>query len=361
MKIVHLAPYAPHAAGIYEAARDMLRADVQAGRDACFVDTGPHSLDGKHLGAQIGKADDRGGFRLVTADPSAVDSADVIVQHTGCPDAWTVRTQAPIIFVVHGRPLASYRFEMLGRGDSYSVYCRLAQWPRIKAMVHFWPEFEAYWRPMLAGKDCCIPAPPIDASRFAPDGETHVIEGRHRGAINGLICDSWREDIDIFEVFHGALEAARRVQGLVWHFYGCDRADGPWTHLFRALERIGAMGSRNGRHTDMDRHYRAHDFVLSPQRIVTRTIGEALCCGLPVVAAHKCSATPYTADIQNPHSVAEAVQRVVARIEADRAALRSECLDTAKRFSLDAYAKAIGDVYNKALGRMPLVPEGVQV
>lgn len=356
MKIVHLAPFAPHAAGIYEAARDMLRADLMAGRDACFVDTGPHSTLGEPLPAKVGAVDDRGGFRLVTADPSEIDSADLIVQHTGAPDGWTVRTQAPIVFIVHGRPLASYRFEMLGRGNSYSVYCGLSCWPRVKAMVHFWPEFEAYWRPMLNGKDCCIPAPPIDAARFAPEGETHKIDGKHRGTLNALVCDSWREDIDIFEVFHGALEAARRIPGLVWHFYGCDRADGPWTQLFAALGRIGALGSRNGRHTHMDRHYRAYDLMLSPQRIVTRTIGEALCCGLPVVAAQKCSATPYTADIQNPHSVADAVQRVVGRIETDCEALKSECLDTAKRFSLDAYAKAIGDVYNKALGRLPLVP-----
>lgn len=345
MKIVHFGPFGPNAAGIYEAARDMVRADTLAGHDVQFVDTGLQ-IGAERLPGKVGAVDDRGGFQLVTAAADASDSADVLVCHTGVPDGWIARTQAPIVWILHGRPLAAFRYEQRTGVASYTCYQQVSHWPRSKRLVHFWPEFAPYWDAIFPqGKQVAFEFPPIDGDRFNPNGEAHEIEGRHRGQYNGLICDSWREDVDCFEIANGALEAARHNRDLSWHFYGMQEPLGPWEPLLAALRKMGSLGEVCGRMPDMERVYRGMDFVLTPHRIVTRVIGESLCCGTPVVAARGCKVTPATADPSEPHSVAQAVQGIVCEIDKDSDAIRAGCLLAAERFSLQAYATRMTGIY----------------
>lgn len=325
----------------------MVRADLLAGHGVELVDVGV-TVGTTREPAQIGAVDDRGGFRLVTAPPSCLDWADVIVCHTGVPDAWVVRSQAPMVWILHGRPLAAFRLEEQSRGAlrSYSLYAEVAAWPRVRRLVSFWPEFAPYWQPLLpADKLVTLDYPACDGERFSPTGEAHEIPAVHRGRLNGLICDSQREDIDLFEILHGAIAASRRTPGLRWHLCGVEQRDGPWGHLLDAMRRAGALGEVVGRIANIECMYRAVDLVLTPHRIVTRVISEALCCGTSIVAAQGCTVTPFTMRPDSPSSVADAVEEAAMTEPGLR---RRMAITESQRFNLRAFGAAMTDVYEQA-------------
>jgi glycosyltransferase involved in cell wall biosynthesis len=272
------------------------------------------------------------------------------MMHTGCPNEWVVTTQAPFVWVVHGTPLAAFRAEQSNGHKSYSLYAGAAQWPRTKAMVYFWPEFKPYWDVVFPPeKSVILDFPPVDRERFSPDGEAYEIPRFQRGRYNGLICDSWRDDSDILELTHGALEAGRRIQGLTWHIYAVPNPTGPFEYLISALRKAGMLGTVGGRLPDMEQVYRGFDFVLSARRSISRVIAEALCCGTPVIAARKCTAASMWIDPEDPDEVASAVQALVNRLENDRDALQAETDRLAERFDLASYGQAMTRLYESIL------------
>jgi len=361
MEIVHFAPFGPNRAGIYEAARDMVRADTQRGHFTNFVDVGPVRNDGVQEKAQVGVVDDRGGFALVTMPPHWADTADLLVYHTGVPDGWVVRNEAPIITVIHGRPLAVFRPEQNGAPsrNGYTLLHSLGQWPRLKKAVYFWPEFTPYWRNILPEEKLApIDFPPIDLKRFTPDGPVHEFSQEHRGRWNALIADAWREDVDIFEIANGAIEAVKRRPGLKIHCYSVETVAEPvghvapcWQVLLDALAYWGGCGELNGRQPGLEQVYRAVDFVMSPNRIVTRIIGESLASGVPVLAPRGCKVTPYQADIFDPEEVGVVAAQIIHDLEEDREGVKARCRQTAERlFSLERYGEAIEAVYQEVAG-----------
>lgn len=335
----------------------MVRADVMRGHLATFVDVGPSLSNGTQQPARIGQVDNRGGFRLVTSPPEWADSADLIVYHTGAPDGWVARNQAPIVWVVHGRPLASFRPEQNNSPlHSYSLYATVAAWPRVKKMLYFWPEFTPYWEVILpASKLAPLDWPAIDLERFSPDGPKHEFSQQHRGRWNALICDSWRQDIDCFEITSGAIEAAKLIPGLKVHFYSIETVPGTnvlqpcWDLLTTGLRRLGSLGELSGRQNDMEQVYRAVDFVMTPNRIVTRVVGEALACGIPVLAPHGCKVTPWQADMGDPHDIARVTVQLVNALQSDSVAVKKECLHTARQFGLARFGQAVEQVYQEAI------------
>ena len=336
----------------------MVRADTERGHLVSFVDVGPTDNLGAQEPAQVGAIDDRGGFRLATMPPDWADTADLFVYHTGVPDNWVVRSQAPIVLVVHGRPLAVFRPEqnqVPGR-NGYSLLNLLGKWPRVKKALYFWPEFTPYWRNIFPEEKLApLDYPPVDLKRFTPDGEKHEFAQEHRGRLNALIADAWREDVDCFEIANGAIEAAKRIPGLRVHFYSVETLPGTvnlthcWSLLMSELAYRGAVGEVNGRQPNMDQVYRAVDFVLSPNRIVTRITGEALACGVPVIAPHGCKVTPYTCDVFDPEAVGEVAERLAQDLRNDRGAVRAACLQMAQLFSLERYGEAVDRVYQEAV------------
>ena len=351
MNIVHVAPYGPNLAGIYEAARDMVRADVNQGHQAFFVDAGAQPVGSPNRNpCQIGAVDDRAGFSIITVSPDVCNSADVIMLHTGCDNQWLVWNQAPIIMVVHGTPIAAFRVEQRGPHTSYSVYTVGASWPRVKAMLYFWPEFRPYWDVVFPPeKSVVFDYPPIDQARFSSksNGDEWEIPRFQRGQYNGLICDSWREDSDILEIVHGAMEASRRIQGLTWHIYAANQPLGPYEHIVAEMRKHGWLGTIAGRRPDMEQVYRSFDFVLSGRRSVSRVIAEALSCGTPVIADRGCTAANYAADKESPTDVAGAVQALVGRLDNDKEDLKREALAISERFNLGTYGQAISKVYEQ--------------
>lgn len=347
MRIAHIAPFAPCRCGLYEAARDMVRADIISGNEVYFIDSGITVSD-KREQPIVGGVDDRAGLKVITAHPNDIKLADAIVLHTGIQDEWLVGIQAPIIWVIHARPLAAFRLEQ-NKGIKTFFYASIAKQQQIKKFIYFWPEYKPFW-------DIAIPEekthifdyPVVDQFRFMPNGEKHVIENEHAGEINGLICDSWREDIDLYETVCGAIEAAQNIPGLKWHLYAFDNPlPECWVYLINELKKLGAMGELCSRMPDMEKVYRGFDFLLTPHRIVTRVIGEALSCGLPIIASDGCKVAQETATICDPYSVSEAVQRMVNRLNESRTDIRELALAESKKFDLVNYGVQMNKLYQE--------------
>ncbi len=349
MNIVHFAPFAPNGCGLYEAARDMIVADKVFGHESNLVDTGATVNGEAAVQGEVGKIDARGMTEVITASPDVAMYADVLIAHTGVPDPWISKCQAPLIWMLHGRPQACFQPEQFGRGHSFSLINMLASWPRVKAMVTFWPYHEKFWLPIIPReKLICFQAPPVDCSRFAVTGKTHdySIMGDE---INVVLADSWREDVDLYEITNGVIEFARREQGVKFHFYGVDGPPACWEYLFNDLRMYGALGEIWARRPGMDEVYRAADVILSPHRITTRVIAEALCCGTPVVAAQGCSHATWTCDPGNPDSVATALSRAIKQIKKSPQAVKKRVKKVSKEFSLAVYAGCMNELISKVL------------
>lgn len=347
MRIVHFAPFAPCGCGLYEAARDMVIADRLAGHDANLVDTGP-TIKGVHSPGKAGQVDNRGGSEVISADPGVAFRADVLVAHAGYLDQWIVQTQAPVIWILHGRPAACFRPEQFGDGNSYSCLASIAQWPRVRKMVTFWSHHMPFWRPIVPPeKLICLGGPPVDGRRFSPDGPRHDF-GELGSTWNVAIAESWREDVDTYEVTHGALEAAREIKGVRFHFYGMETPlPQCWEYLLADFRRLGALGEVWARRPNIEEIYRAADIVLSPQRIATRIVAEALSCGTPVIAANGCECATATVAPDEPEQVAAEIRRLIFELDSDAARVQANVRSSAQGFSLSRYSRAMNELYER--------------
>jgi len=345
MKIAHYAPFAPNACGLYEAARDMIVADGQSGLSSCLVDTGI-TVNGerRNTPGEAGKLDERGGTRVVTVTPEEALSADIIMAHTGIPDNWIVGSQSPIIWILHGRPTACFIPEQYDRGSSYTLLSKIAKWSRIKAMITFWPYHMPFWKAIIPEeKLVCFDAPPIDGDRFSPNGKKHKF--KVTGEINVVFADTPREDVNPFEVIHGALEVAKRRTDVVFHFYGLPNPLKCWEVLLLQFKHLNALGDVWARKTDMEEVFRAADLVVSPHRITTRIIGEALSCGTPVIAAEGCEYATWTCDPGDPVYVDNIIELAIEEHKKHLV----DVINSANDFSLNNYNKHIRTVYEGIL------------
>lgn len=348
VRIAHFAPYAPHMAGIYEAARDFVRADRQAGRIAEFVDTGA-TMGGTRQPAQVGAVDERPGFALQTVARTAVEDFDLFVVHDDPGYQFLRRNTAPIVAVIHGRPLASRES---GGWDFVSTF---ASWERTRKLVTLWPRHLNFWAAVVPPEKLrALPAPPIDQEQFSATGPAHEFEPADRGEFNVLVADSWRE-IDPWEMMHGLLLAAPRIPGLKVHTYAAEPVGDPpqiprsWDYLFQAMHRAGIRGEVCGRKPSLDAVYRACDLVASPHVIATRIVGEALSCGTGLLAARGNDFAQFTCDPGDPEDVAGSLVRAWESWKRFGRGLDGLVREAATAFSLGRFSEAIGRVYQEAL------------
>lgn len=261
--------------------------------------------------------------------------------------------------MLHGRPLACFRPEQNSKNHSrsYSLIAELAAWPRVKYMVTMWPDHVPFWRPIVpCRKLYCLDAPPIDERRFCAEGEEHNVGPAHRGDFNILIADSWREDIDVYEIAHAPLFAASKIRNMRVHFYAVETPLGPWEHIFTAYRKAGILGEVCARMPDMEKVYRSMDCLLTPHRIATRVMAEALSCGLPVVGGLGCKWTSYTGSPESPQSVAEALVRCYQDWKLSPAEVNKMALQTASSFRLQRYIDAMNPIYKSIIHATELLP-----
>lgn len=347
MNIAHFASFAPHACGLYEAARDMIVADRIAGHDTLLIDVGV-TINGVHTDGEAGKKDVRGLSVVETVSSESALYADIIIAHTGIPDPWIVGCQAPIVWMLHGRPQACFGPEQFGNGNSYSMIANLAKWPRVKKMITFWPYHQMFWSAVIsADKLVVLDAPPIDPQRFPPEGEKHDFANMG-SKVNVVVADSWREDVDLFEITNGLIEFAKGNTGVKFHFFGMMEPLRCWDFLLSELRTYGALGQVCARWAGMDNVFRGADLVVSPHRITTRVIAEALSCGTPVLAARGCKFATWTCDPADPMDVALALAGAISELNVDSTEERVS--SAASQFSLIRYNEAMSAVYKNVTG-----------
>lgn len=351
LRTVHFAPFAPHACGLYEAARDMVVADHKAGHDALLVDVGPMSLDGKQAEAKPGQKDHRGDVEIISATPNAALNADILVYHTGVSDSWVVKNQAPIIFIVHGRPASCFAMEQKMGHFSYSLTADIAGWPRVKALVSFWPYHKTFWEMVVPKEKLFVfSAPPIDEVRFCAEGNEYDFADK-KDKWNIVIADCWREDVNTFEILNGAIEAARRLENVKFHIFAMSTpVPQCWWYLFNKLRDLNSLGVIWARRENMEEVYRAADIVLSPQGIVTRSVGEPLSCGTPVIAANGCEQATWQTTASEPKKVAETIEEAINEINHNPDPVTARVKESAKAFSLAKYSESMNKLYESVRG-----------
>ncbi|HEY6022264.1 MAG TPA: hypothetical protein VIY48_21120 [Candidatus Paceibacterota bacterium] len=348
MKIVHFAPFAPFACGLYEAARDMVIADRMQGHEVHLIDVGV-TVNGTHTPGEAGKIDDRGVSKVVSSSPDEVWTADVIVAHTGIPDNWIAPCVAPIVWIMHGRPRACFSPEYGGNGHSYSLIAQLARWPRVKKLVTFWPYHTQFWDVIIPEeKLVTLPAPPIDEARFRKEGKAHDFTAMG-SKWNIVIAESWREDVDTFEIVHGAVEYAKIANDVRFHFYAMEQQLKCWEYIFSALRNLGALGEIWARRPNIEEVYRSADLVLSPQRITTRSVGEALSCEVPVIASNGCEYATYNVASDNPIEVRDVIKQAVMDMSFDKDAVIEKVRAAKANFSLDKIGRQMTEVYESCI------------
>lgn len=348
MKIAHFAPFAPHRAGLYETTRDMIKAERMLGHTVDLVDNG---VDGKrHIGAE----DNRHGCEIKTVDYKDVREHDIFVVNQGITQGFLSETMAPVVHIMHGRPLSSFRLNQRDKKKSpvYDIYSKAAHSTRVKMFISLWPEHIPYWRVIIPdSKLRTTKHPPCDLEAFTPDGPVHEFEKRKGKKFNILVCDLWRPDTDPFEIANGLCELARTRDDFLVNFYACSNPIGPWQHIFNRLAALGALGEVKGMMLKIDEVYRAADLMVTPHRIATRTIRECLACGTIVIGPNKSQYfnDAYTGiDEHNPQNIAQVISgRLDFITKKDRITRNRE---QAAVFGLDRFGPEIIKLYEEAIG-----------
>lgn len=348
MFVGHFAPFAPSRCGLYEAARDMCFADALAGYNSLFFDTGVISGD-TQAEMQVGAVDERGSFKLVTSSLEDLNKLDLVIAHTGVNDNWLARIDCPVIWVLHGRPLACFRTETQGRHQSYSLCNTVANWKRVKKLLYFWDEFTPYWENALPrNKLHCLEFPPIDNYRFNQDGEKYKL--KNPGKYNILICDSMREDFCNYEIVNNLIEVCKRHKGIKIHFFGA--IDFPiancWNILLNKLKELDSLGDIEGRITFIENIYRSVDLVVSPNKIITRTIGEAISCGIPTLAQQPNKISAYGCDIFDTKDFINAFEMFKEHKD-NNFDFKTALKPIQEKLSLENYNKSIKKLYEEVL------------
>ena len=111
-----------------------------------------------------------------------------------------------------------------------------------------------------------------------------------------------------------------------------------WEVLIQELYNLNALGELYIRMPNMETIYRSMDVVLTPHRIVTRVIGEALSCGIPIITSNGCKVSQFHCDPHNPYSVSKAITEF---INSDQIQNKKNALEESKKFNYDIYLENV--------------------
>ncbi len=372
LKVAHVVPATPHACGMYETARDLVLAERKLGINAHIVDPRPSrkEVDGKvqrkMKKGKCPKCDeefdivldeqqipfrppdwhaDRG---VCIAPPSFAIESDIIVSHSGVDKQFHAH-KGPWIHVAHGRPNSSYRIEQSGATPIYSIYKKMNDEPRWKTMVTLWPGFEHYWR--LVFPDVRAFNPFVNLEYWTRQDTEYDFGGR-AGKPNVVVADIWRMDKDPFHVLNAFVLFAQKYPEARIHFYGVDKDGRGKNVLFDCLKERKILGELLPMVHHLRDVYSAADILITPHRMATRTVREALACGLQVVAGTGNQYTPFTAEPEDLPEFAEAIESAwkAWRDNRDREMKRNR--ETAEReFDSANTAKQFISLFEELLGK----------
>lgn len=298
MKVAHIAVVTPHRAGLYETCRDLVAAERQLGVDARIVDPVNDVV-----------TTDRG---VPVVERAFVGECQVVVNHSGLSKELD-KTRLPIIHILHGRPYSSFLLEQSGKIAVYSYLRRVVGDDRFKFFVTFWQDFIPYFRLLLPADKVRWLPPPVDLQRWTPDGPRGYGFHGHKGEVNVVCADIWRRDKDPYHVINAFLLFARMCPelGAKLHIYAAPQKGTAWSVLVSMLKEAGVAGEIVGFVEGLDNVYRAADCVITPHRIPTRSVREALACGCQVVMAPGGKYTQYRAEPEDLEAYAKAIKKTV--------------------------------------------------
>jgi len=306
MKIAHTAVVTPHRAGLYETTRDLVAAERALGLDARIIDPVNSGRQGEDRGVPI-------------MGPGWLNECRIIVSHSGLSKAM-LATDLPVIHVMHGRPHSSFLLEQAGKIPVYSYLAGAADNPRFAAFVTYWREFLPYFRLLLPVDKLHAITPPVDLERWTPDGPGGYGFHGHKGAVNVVCAEVWRDDKDPFHIIHAFALFAEKHPGAKLHIYAAPQRGNAWAVLRSRLKALGILGEVCDFVSGLENVYRAADVAITSQSMATRSVREPLACGCPVVMAP--AQAPYTPYTVNPEHVEAYAFQIAQALEADRANCR---------------------------------------
>lgn len=342
LRIGHVVPCTPKRCGMYETVKELVLAERKAGIKAFVIDPRPslHELreraDGRTIRQKAkvhcpncdqdvdvvireGLLDHRppawievGG--VCVAPPDQIGECDVVVSHSGLSEqikAICHKQQIPWVHLAHGRPNSSYRLERDDANPVYTSYYQMRDDPLCRGLITLWPGFEAYWELMYPTVYQFQPFVNLAYWKPLPTDYDFGGKGAADGAPNVVCGDIWRLDKDPFHVVNAFAQFAKVCPGAKLHLYALttEKANTGRDTILKALEERGVLGEVRGVVPNIREIWNAGDIMITPHKIATRTVREALACGTQVVAGVGNPYTTYTADEEDLDAYAAAMVR----------------------------------------------------
>lgn len=331
MRVVHFARVTPKMCGLYETTRDLVAAERALGIDARILDS-------------YATVEDRG---VPIGDVSCVGAADVIVSHSGL--GRLAKIDKPVIQVLHGRPESSFLLEQQNKVPVLSIMSKLSTDARVKKFVTFWPEFVDHWAMLIPREKLVVVPPPVDLKAWSPDGPKGYQFGGKRGGVNVVIADMWREDKTPYQAVVGFANYAETHEDARLHIYGLNGPRKGLDVLLGKLDARGVLGEVKGMIDGLANVYRAADVVLTPHRIATRSIREAMACGCPVVGSSlQCAPSLFVYNPEDPAEYAAALESSTIATRQTPREVAKEQFDSAK--TAEAFKAIFEDIIGQSEG-----------
>ncbi len=272
-RVAHLGIVTPGRCGLYETMRELVAAEREQGIDARIVDPKPHPIFAPKT------KEDRG---VPIADMEWATGADLLISHSGHDGTPVSRTNQPILVAAHGRPVASFIGERAGGTPVYTYHATRSKADRYIGCITFWPEYIPYFKGLWGDKPVYHVPSTVDTDCWCPGATSYNFAGK-KAEVNVVMTDPWsRADVTLLPSIH-AFEQFRKLNpGARLHIYALD---GNRKGLDAIKLMLGdSLGVVQGWASDLRSVYRAADLLLTPHRIYTRSIREAMACDVPVVS-----------------------------------------------------------------------------
>lgn len=352
IKIAHFLNFSPHAAGIYETAKEMILAERKAGIDAQAIDYG----NGQNAPQRHSRVWCKDGD-IETINPGwAVDEADIIVRHSAIPQK-VLDTHKPIVMVLHGTPEYTFLLEHTGKTRVLKEIIVSAENPDYKMFVTFWKENVFPWQIWLPDRKIGYVPSFVDLKKFNTEGKVHKFQSP--GKFNIVVTNVWRKEyVTPFSALFAAAkwvktkhpEARIQVFGVPADDPKYPKNDGPVNRTLLALQKANCVGRCYRIVPNLDEVYRAADMMVTPHVVASRTVREALASGCPVVAGAGNPYTPYTADPRSINSFVHAIDECYKDIKKDKGYTRREARDVAeKEFNFEQVGQAMKKIFEGVL------------
>jgi len=353
LKVAQFLNFAPHLAGIYGTAKELVFAERKVGIDAQAIDYG-NGMNAPQRHSRVWCKDGE----LETISPDwAVKEADIIVRHSALPQR-VFGTHKPIVMPLHGMPEYTFLLEHTGATRTLKEILVSKDNKDYKAFITFWPETIFNWQVLIPDTKIYYVPPMVDLNFFNIGGKLFDF-GKKAGDINIVVTGVWRKEYTTpYQVLFAASKFIRDKcpNGRV-HVFGVPgdnvkypKNDGPVNRTLLALQKAGCVGHCFNIVPDIDEVYRAADILVTQHAVASRTVREALACGCPIVAASGCKFTPYTANPEDTDGFANAIDRCYRDIKADRKSVRDTARKTAeKEFNLEQTGQAMKKIFEEVL------------